>query len=264
MQIGSCRVNFKIKGSHKTDEVGFIHGLDEHIQFINMLRGNIKIPRELYRYIFTNAGGLQKKPTFGGQMDWAKCALSENPKFFILEVCTMNVYDYKGYYFQKSRYENRNVWKIEPPSCEEDITNNLKIYKHTEETFEQKFVELIEMLGKDTEIVFIGIPNVILPSTGKCIPERVFVNAALEKLVRRYTTSTSGHGYKLNYVNYLGKDNTLESQKRWLCREKEATEHSIVYKETGEIFSVHHINAECKNKVREQIEKIIFSGDNNN
>ena len=196
--LGSCRVNLNYQdlNLYSTGKnIGYIHSLSEHIQLIKLLKKEINIPENIYKYIFTLAGGKQRINNFEKNLQLIMNKnLIEKSSIFVIEVCSINNYQYKDYFFQKSRWLGRSKWGIEEAPL--NVINNVNHYKSDEIMFKNYFLELINLLQKKT-IIFVGTPNFFTKLKEK-IPERVKINELLKKYVKYY----NDNGFNLYFIDY--------------------------------------------------------------
>jgi hypothetical protein len=165
-------------------QIGFTHGVDEHLQFISYLKDANVVPRALMQYVFTFAGGRQKIDNFDevylkNKEDFGAADVA------LVEICSLKRFVYNGVFLQKSRFEDWEQWDVDAPSqdlCEAVVRSQIE----RDELFEKLDVLVEKLAGK--RIVFTGHINSDLK--GKEIKSRSKIN----RWMRDYCV-TNGYGF---------------------------------------------------------------------
>lgn len=185
-RLGSCRIfNLKDDNCNYTfinEPIGYSHSLKEHIQLINFLRGKTKINGDLLKYIFTFYGGKQLKQNID-QITKDNALALNKADLFLIEVCSLKIFQFQNYFFQLSRFRNYDKFEIEQPSTE--ILQGTDCYSQSPSEFEQDFQKIIALLD-NKPCIFTGHLNVVSKKTGAKIKNRMLLDQYLRKNTQKY------------------------------------------------------------------------------
>lgn len=206
-RMGSCRV-FLVPSENRADfefinePIGHTHTLKEHIQLVNFLRGDITIPPDLLKYIYTFYGGNQKRADIDQVLESNRQAI-DRADAYLVEVCSLKILCYRDIFFQLSRFTLGERWNIEKPS--DELSGNTCIYVQDEDEFSHDFRTLVELLH-DKPVIFTGHIN-IRAEGGDYIPSRMQISQMLEKhayMYGKYYYDLSGdiEGNREKYIQH--------------------------------------------------------------
>ncbi len=193
-RMGSCRI-FLIPDENQADfefinePIGHTHTLKEHIQLVKFLRGDLTIPSDLLKYIYTFYGGDQKRADIDKVLEGNRQTIDQADAYLV-EVCSLKILCYGDIFFQLSRFTKSERWNIEKPS--EELSGNTRIYVQDEDEFHRDFRMLVELLH-DKPIIFTGHIDV-QTENGDYIPGRAQINQMLKK----YACVHGKHYYDLS------------------------------------------------------------------
>ncbi|MDQ7787555.1 MAG: hypothetical protein RDU01_08095 [Thermodesulfovibrionales bacterium] len=185
-RIGSCRVysipnDFNGNFIFLNEPVGYTHTIKEHIQLIKHLRGEKQIPSEFLQYIYTFYGGNQKRQDIDSLFLHNKLMI-DKADLYLVEISSLKVIEYNGYYFQQNRFLKYSNHNIPPPS--EELLVNYKIYTQNDIDFHRDYVALIDEL-RDKPIIFTGHIN-LKKENNEYIENRQTINTLLEKFSKMH------------------------------------------------------------------------------
>jgi hypothetical protein len=140
--FGSCRLN-KIKNHNNLNNlINYTHSTKEVIQYINFLKGELKIPQP-YNNICFRTGIIEDKFI---EFDDTYKNIFLDTKFFIIEISSNKKYIHNNFYLHHlsvdSRFEFFNLLNKTP----KDILDNYIIEKQNDEEIENDILEIQRML----------------------------------------------------------------------------------------------------------------------
>lgn len=150
--LGTCRlrvIKSLLDCTTIDEDVSYTHSTKEVLQLLKVLSGELKLPLDMMQYAF-RTGIMNGRPVEIGQKIVDQF---NNTQLFIIEICSIKCYTYKGVYLHHLAVDSRWDWNfwIRTPA---HIKYDTRITEQTREEIEKDIEEIQRFLhGKKIVLV---------------------------------------------------------------------------------------------------------------